>query len=260
MPKVNVNNIELDYLDQGQGSPIILLHGLGSTKQDWDAQVPFFSKEFRVLAPDLRAHGNTTIPKEDYGVSFMVEDVKQLMDELQIEHAHFVGFSMGGAVAFQMAVSHPEYVDKMVIVNSGPDFNGMGQIGDDLISHRTEFLRTRGLDELAAEISYNMFPEENQREMRMIFEKRCKENHPKAYEKSFLTLMSWGLGEDLKKIDHATLVIASDMDYTSVDFKKEYVSRMANARLEIIENSRHGVVMDQSLAFNQTLYNFLKNE
>lgn len=258
MPKIKVNNMEMDYLDEGQGSTIILLHGLGSTKQDWEAQIPFFSKAFRVIAPDLRAHGKSSVPKEDYGVPFMTEDVKQLMDHLKIENASLVGFSMGGAVAFQMAVSYPEYVNKLVIVNSGPDFNGMGQIGEDLISHRTEFLKTQGLKKLAKEISFNMFPEEHQIDMRNTFEKRCQENDPKAYEMSFLTLMSWGLGSDLEKIYHPTLVVASDMDYTPVEFKQEFVDRMSNANLKVIANSRHGVVMDQAMAFNETLYNFFK--
>ena len=154
--KIKVNDIELDYEDHGQGHVLLLLHGLGSTKKDWDAQVPFFSKTHRVIAVDLRGHGDSTKPQDAYGVELMTEDVKQLLDQLNIKKATIVGFSMGGAVAFEMAAQHSEYLENLVIVNSGPDFNNMGKIGEDLLNNRTAFLKTKGLAVLAKEISFNM--------------------------------------------------------------------------------------------------------
>lgn len=259
MPKVKVNNIELNYEEYGKGEVLLFLHGLGSTKADWDAQVPFFSEKYRVLVVDLRGHGKTSIPSKDYGVKFMTEDIKQLLDVLKIEKATVIGFSMGGAVAFQLASSNPGYINNLVIVNSGPDFNDMGKIGKELLSSRTEFLKTKGLLPLAKEIAYNMFPENDQTEIRNQFEERCKKNNYDAYYNSFVTLMDWGLGDKLKDITIRTLVVASDMDYTPVSFKEEYVERMQNATLSVIKNSRHGVVIDQPKAFNKVLENFLNH-
>jgi pimeloyl-ACP methyl ester carboxylesterase len=260
MLKIQVNDIEIAYDDHGKGDVLILLHGLGSTKKDWDAQVPFFSKTHRVIAMDLRGHGNSTKPVEAYGVALMTEDLKQFMDQLNIKKATLVGFSMGGAVAFQMAVNHPEYLDNLVIVNSGPDFNAMGKIGEDLLSSRTQFLETKGLAPLAKEIAYNMFPEDHQVDLRNEFESRCKNNDYNAYYNSFVTLMAWGLGDKLKDINTRTLVVASDMDYTPISFKEDYVSKLPNAKLTVIKNSRHGVVIDQPEAFNKALEKFLNDE
>lgn len=260
MSKIHVNDIELDYEDHGNGKVLLLLHGLGSTKKDWDSQVPFFSKKYRVIALDLRGHGDSSKPKDAYGVGLMTEDVKTFLDQLKIKKATFIGFSMGGAVAFQMAASYPEYVDKLVIVNSGPDFNDMGAIGEELLKNRTQFLETKGLELLAKEISFNMFPEDHQLDLRNGFEARCKNNDYNAYYKSFVTLMDWGLGDQLKDIKAKTLVVASDMDYTSIAFKEDYVDRMQNASLCVIANSRHGVVIDQPEAFNAALEKFLEDE
>ena len=260
MSKIQVNNIELDYEDHGNGKVLLFLHGLGSTKKDWDAQVPFFSKKYRVISLDLRGHGASTKPENDYGVTLMTEDVKLFLDHLQIKTATFIGFSMGGAVAFQMASSYPTYIDNLVIVNSGPDFNNMGSIGEELLESRTQFLENQGLALLAKQISFNMFPEAHQLDLRNEFETRCKNNDYNAYYKSFVTLMSWGLGDKLKEIKARTLVVASDMDYTPIAFKEAYVNRMINARLSVIENSRHGVVIDQPDAFNVTLEKFLEHE
>lgn len=260
MSKIKVNDISLDYEDYGSGKVLLMLHGLGSTKKDWDAQVPFFSKNFRVITVDLRGHGNSTKPQDAYGVHLMTEDIKCFLDALEIKKATLIGFSMGGAVAFDFAVKYPENLENLVIVNSGPDFNDMGQIGEDLLNGRTKFLETKGLDALAKEISFNMFPEDSQIDLRNEFEERCKQNDYNAYYKSFTTLMSWGLGEKLKDIKTRTLVVASDMDYTPVSFKEDYVSRLQNAKLVVIENSRHGAVIDQPEAFNNALLNFLNDE
>lgn len=260
MPSIKVNHIHLDYLDTGSGEVLLMLHGLGSTKRDWDAQVPVFSKDFRVLTVDLRGHGASTKPKNEYGVDHMTEDIKGFLDALDISKVSIIGFSMGGAVAFDFAAKYPEYIENLVIVNSGPDFNNMGQIGEDLLKNRTQFLKTQGLDALSETIAYNMFPEDSQLDIRKAFEQRCKQNEYNAYYKSFTTLMNWGLGEKIKNISARTLVIASDMDYTPISFKKDYVQRLSNAELAVIENSRHGVIIDQPEAFNKILLNFLNNE
>ncbi|MBF8149708.1 alpha/beta hydrolase [Winogradskyella sp. F6397] len=260
MFKKQVNNIELDYEDHGTGNVLLFLHGLGSTKKDWDAQVPFFSKTHRVITVDLRGHGNSTKPQDAYSVELMTEDVKQLLDELNIKKATVIGFSMGGAVAFEMAAKHPKYLDHLVIVNSGPDFNDMGKTGEDLLKNRTEFLETKGLEALSKEISYNMFPEDHQVDLRHEFEVRCKNNDYNAYYKSFTTLMEWGLGDQIHNIKTRTLVVGSDMDYTPVSFKEDYVNKLQNATLVVIKNSRHGVVIDQPDAFNLELQKFLNHE
>lgn len=260
MSKIDVNKIQIDYEDTGSGDVLVFLHGLGSTKKDWDAQIPIFSKNYRTINVDLRGHGKSTIPEKDFGVHFMTQDIKELLEALKIKKATLIGFSMGGAIAFQFAVSYPKMIDKLVIVNSGPDFNNMGQIGEDLLKNRTIYLEENGLIPLAKEISFNMFPEDHQLTMRNDFEKRCKENTYHSYINSFTTLMDWGLGDTIKEIEAKTLIIASDMDYTPVSFKEAYLQNMQNATLKVIKNSRHGVVIDQPEAFNNVLNTFLKDE
>ncbi|RTY89760.1 alpha/beta hydrolase [Flavobacterium sp. RSP46] len=260
MTVISVNKIDIDYKDSGRGEVLVFLHGLGSTKKDWDFQVPFFSNYYRVICLDLRGHGKTSIPINEFGVEYMSEDVIQLLDALGIDKFTPIGYSMGGAVAFQLAYSYPERINNLVIVNSGPDFNKMGKIGEELIANRTAFLKMNGLDALANEIANNMFPEPQQVDFRRSFEERIKQNSVESYYNSFITLMNWGLGDKIKSIKARTLIVASDMDYTPVSFKEDYSANMQNAKLKVIKNSRHGIVVDQWEAFNQELYNFLSHE
>ena len=109
MPKINLSNITLNYEDKGKGKVLLFLHGLGSSIKDWDFQVPFFSKNFRVITVDLRGHGDSVMKDNNFGVDFMVNDIKEFLDALKIDNVTFIGFSMGGAIAFQFAYSYPDW-------------------------------------------------------------------------------------------------------------------------------------------------------
>ena len=257
MALTTINGIDVDYADVGKGDVVVLLHGLGSTKKDWDLQIPVLSQKFRVIAPDFRAHGNSErVPKEQ-GVKVMTEDIYQLLKSLNVKRANLVGFSMGGAVCFDMAYSHPEMVHKLVIVNSGPDFNNAKDSGVDILAERTKIIKEQGFTSLAETISKGMFPEENQEKWRKEFFQRIIDNDEDAYLYTFGSLMEWGLDDKVSEIKHPTLVIASDMDYTSVDYKQAYVDKMENAKLVVVENSRHGIVLDQAEKLNRELLKFL---
>lgn len=260
MALTTINGIDLDYADFGKGEVLVMLHGLGSTKKDWDFQIPVLSQKFRVIAPDFRAHGNSERVPKLQGVDIMTEDIFQLLKFLNISKACFVGFSMGGAVAFNMAYLHPETVSKLVIVNSGPDFKNAKDSGIDILAERTKIIKEQGFVSLGETISKGMFPEENQQQWRKEFLQRIIDNDEDAYLHTFGSLMEWGLDDKVSQIKHPTLVVASDMDYTPVEYKKAYVDKMQNAKLVVIENSRHGIVFDQAEKLNQELLKFLYNE
>jgi len=260
---VNLSNgISIDFLDTGEGDVMLLLHGLGSTKADWDKQITPFSKKYRLIAPDFRGHGNSSKPvkSSEYGVSLCAEDIKLLLEELNISKCNVIGFSMGGAVAFEMAIKYPKLFSKMMIVNTAPDFNNLGWFGKKMIWQRTLSLKLRGMEPLAKKVAERMFPEKKQQHLRDAFYKRAKSNDVNAYYNSFRTLMRWGIGNKIKSIQIPTLVVASDMDYTPVSLKKAFAEKMPNASLAIVRNSRHGVTMDQPEEFNRIILNFMEDE
>ena len=259
MPLKSVNGVDINYIDVGEGDVLVLLHGLGSSTKDWDLQIPVLSPKYRVIAPDFRAHGLSTRMPEKQGVEYMKEDVKELLKELNILKASFIGFSMGGAVSFQLAYDYPEMVDKLIIVNSGPDFNNPNSTGVDLLAERTKLIKENGFEYLAEKISEGMFPEDSQLTWKSDFKKRVVQNDEDAYLYTFGELMKWGLGSKLAEITHPTLVVASDKDYTSVDYKQSYAKEMQNAKVVIVENSRHGVVLDAAEKLNEEILKFLSN-
>ena len=110
MSQVKVNDINLYYEKTGQGEPVLFIHGLGSSTGDWESQVKEFSKNYQVVALDLRGHGQSDKPAGPYSMSLFASDTVGFLKALGIKSAHIVGISLGGAVAFQLAIDTPHWL------------------------------------------------------------------------------------------------------------------------------------------------------
>ncbi len=119
MPKAAINGFDVHYQQMGQGTDVVLLHGLFASLAFWYFSVmPGLAKSFRVTAYDLRGHGYTDVPNAGYTSSDMAHDLHALLDHLQIERAHLVGHSFGGAVALSYTLIHPERVHSLTLADA----------------------------------------------------------------------------------------------------------------------------------------------
>jgi len=91
MPLVNCGDIEIHYQDTGLGEVILLVHGLGSSGEDWRPQIDYFSRDYRVIAVDCRGHGLSEKPDQAYSVELYCQDILSLLNHLDIERFHVVG-------------------------------------------------------------------------------------------------------------------------------------------------------------------------
>ena len=115
-----VNGVRLHYVSAGNGPLIIFLHGFPEFWYEWKHQLAEFSKDHLAVAPDMRGYNLSEKPAdlEQYQVKYLVEDVRALAEHLGRKKFVLVGHDWGGAVAWAFAIAHPEYVDKLVIVNA----------------------------------------------------------------------------------------------------------------------------------------------
>jgi epoxide hydrolase 4 len=114
-----VNGIRLHYVTQGKGSLIIFLHGFPEFWYEWKAQLPEFAKDHRAVAPDMRGYNLSGKPEgvDRYQMKDLVEDVRALAEHLGYKKFILVGHDWGGGVAWSFAIAHPEYLEKLVIIN-----------------------------------------------------------------------------------------------------------------------------------------------
>jgi pimeloyl-ACP methyl ester carboxylesterase len=108
------------YRTGGWGPLLVLIHGITSNSATWDRVLPALAKRYTVLGPDLLGHGRSEKPpRDDYSVAAHANTIRDLMDALGHERATFIGHSLGGGVALQLAYQYPERVDRLVLVAPG---------------------------------------------------------------------------------------------------------------------------------------------
>lgn len=117
----SVNGHRIAYLDQGQGPTLILIHGYGGSMWQWEYQQNPLAAHFRVITPDLIGSGLSDRPDLDYRPEELIESVHGLMDALGLSTATLIGNSMGGGVAIGMALTYPERVERLILIDGLPD-------------------------------------------------------------------------------------------------------------------------------------------
>src|SRR5207237_9695089 len=117
----DVNGIRLYYESQGDGPPVVLVHGLGLSGDMWRYQAPALAQRYRVITLDTRGHGQSSKPPGPYDMAMYVEDMRQLLDFLGFEKPVLIGLSMGGGIVQSFALAHLERVLALGLISTGSD-------------------------------------------------------------------------------------------------------------------------------------------
>ncbi|KAA0110032.1 alpha/beta fold hydrolase [Mycolicibacterium sp. P9-22] len=117
---IEIHGMRQAVVDEGDGDEVLLLiHGMAGSAQTWRAVLPQLAKKYRVIAPDLLGHGQSSKPRTDYSLGAFAVGLRDLLDELGVESATVVGQSLGGGVAMQFLYQHPDYCRRLVLISSG---------------------------------------------------------------------------------------------------------------------------------------------
>ena len=118
MPTMQVNDIQMYYEMRGEGEPLVLIVGLGTDISEWDTIVSGLAQKYQVLAFDNRGAGRTDKPDILYSIETMAADTAGLMQALGLKQARIIGVSMGGRIALELALQHPELVKELILVST----------------------------------------------------------------------------------------------------------------------------------------------
>ncbi len=258
MPTIHINGVDLYYESHGAGESVLLIHGLGSSTRDWDPQIPALSKQFEAIAFDVRGHGRSSKPKQRYTVKLFAADAAALMRALGIGPAHVVGISMGGMIAFQLAVDAPDLIRSLVIVNSGPAMSIRTFAQRMMIWTRVAIVRIRGMRTMGEVLAARLLPKPEHAALRAAFIERWAANDPRAYLSALRGLVNWGVMDRLSDLTCPVLVLTADQDYTPIAFKQAYTALMKHAELVIVKDARHFMPIEQPAPFNAALLTFLE--
>jgi pimeloyl-ACP methyl ester carboxylesterase len=257
MPRTRILDLDVYHEAQGTGETVLLIHGLGSSTEDWEPQVAALSPRFSVVTYDVRGHGRSGKPAGAYSVQQFAADAAALVEALHLGPVHVVGLSMGGMIGFQLAVDRPELVRSLVIVNSGPEMvlrRWRDRLG---IVQRRMIIRVMGMRAWGSVLADRLLPKREHAELRTLFVDRWARNDKGAYLRALRALVGWTVTARLPGITCPVLVVSADQDYTPVAWKEQYTALMPRARLAVITDSRHMMPLERPAEFNAVLIPFL---
>ncbi len=257
MPFTLVDRVNLYYEVQGQGQTLLFIHGLGSSTQDWGPQVAEFSQKYQVVTFDLRGHGRSDKPAGPYSIPLFASDTAGLLKALGVDAAHVAGISLGGAVAFQLAIDCPFMVKTLTIVNSGPSMGGTPEQAKAEIDRRVNIVRQMGMRAMGEALAPNLFPSAAHEALRRDFMERWAENNPQSYIDATVSLLGWDVTDQIGSIRCPALILSADQDYMPVANKEAYARLMPDAQVVVIPGTHHAVPMEAPEQFNAALMQFL---
>lgn len=120
---ITLRNFSMYYEEYGKGAPLLMIHGNGGDISNFSNQIPFFSKNYRVIVPDSRAQGKSKDEKDSLSYEMMADDLNELLNRLHIDSCYVIGWSDGGINGLLLAMRHPDKVKKLAVTgaNLWPD-------------------------------------------------------------------------------------------------------------------------------------------
>jgi pimeloyl-ACP methyl ester carboxylesterase len=225
------------------GIPTILIHGVGSESDRWEP----VAKELRACGPvvryDLRGHGRSMRPPGPYELADFVSDHVRLMEELGIERANVVGFSLGGLIAQAIALAHPQMVEKLVIISA---IAGRTAEQKKAVLERLKTVEVKGPKEIAVDGASRWYTEEFRKKNPDVVKQhveRFASNDPAAYAAAFRVLATNDLVDQLSAIKASTLIITGSEDVGSPpEMAAAMHERIASSRLVVIDGVKHALL------------------
>ena len=268
---VRVNGITLHYLDWGpaEAPPVVLLHGITGHARVWDHLAERLLPGRRVLALDQRGHGDSDpAPDDDYRVGAMADDVAAFAGSLRLDRFALVGHSMGGRIAIKYAGDHAARLERLVIIDIGPDINLAGlQRVRDMMANAPERIES---EEWAVEYIRRANPLQNvdmlRERVRHGLRRRPDGELTWKYAKGLRDMMREGrrdavdLWEPLPRIPCPTLIVrGAESDILAPEVAKKMAERLPDGRVVEIEGAGHTVPADRPEEFVREIRAFLGN-
>lgn len=260
MPKIHVNEIDLFYNVQGTGEPLILIAGFDCDSSYWSAVVPALIKKYQVIRLDNRGVGKSSAPDSPYTIKQMADDTAALLNYFGITQAHVAGHSMGGQIAQELTLAHPEKVKSLILLSSwakgDAKFNSIIEMFGDLSNKLEARIYQKSL--LPWMYTKDFYIDERINDIATIIDYYPFLPPPHAIYHQSRAILHNDTSDRISNISCPTLVVVGKEDIlTPVAFSKQLADNIANAELLVIESSGHGFLVESPDAVAKVMLQFL---
>lgn len=259
MNRISRDGVSIAYVTRGDpdGEPVVFVHGLGADHEMWGPQLRSYQESgFYLVAPDLRGHGASD-SVSSFAIQDCADDLLTLLDELGLERAAVVGVSMGGTVAQRFAISNPDRVSKMVLVDTFSSVHGP----------------IARLNARAAEIGLSILPPAwqwrileshfgapDQAALREYFRTMLFETEPMLLKQARRAVNQFNCTDELKRITAPTLVLVGEDNGTWFEnLARETADGITDAQFRTLRNASDPSNLSAPDAFDDAVLPFLES-
>jgi len=260
---ISINNLSVSYNDHGpDDAPVIIfIHGFPLNKSMWDTQAEALKENYRVIAYDIRGHGNSDQGIDEFFIELFVTDLLRLMEKLGIERSILCGLSLGGYIALNAVLKHPDRFDGLIL-------NDTQCIADtpEIKENRCQAIisiKEKGVEQYADESIKKLFAPKSYTKKKNVIaavkemiisttkQSLCNTLHAMAERKETC--------DQLPEINIPVLIMVGKEDkITPIAAAQQMHEKMFNSKLEIIQHAGHLSNLENPTAFNTHLVNFLE--
>ena len=254
MPYIDIRGARLHYLEQGSGKPIICFHSTPASAEFYRPQLEHFGKNYRVIAVDLRGHGESEKPRGEYRISAFLEDYVELFEKLELEDFVLVGCSVGGIVAQLYALEHGERLRGLVLIGSPCSRRGRDVAG----FHKA--VTEKGWESVVRDLV--------DKQLHPTAPRDVKEWAVKEYLKTPLYVRQQEEEALLAEIHHTervrdirvpALLVAGESEEREIYEQMEFMSNhLPDAEWHVVKNAAHVPNFERPAEFNSIMRGFLK--
>ena len=264
MAAIQVGDLSIVYDIAGSGEPVLMFNGIGAPRGGWGLQVPVISREFQTITFDNRDVGETGAGSDasSYSMRRFADDAAGLLDALGIATTHIVGASMGGCIAQEFAISHPDRARSVTIICSWAEVDPWMA---ELWEQWEHLFAAQGAVEWARTTWLWVFTHRYYRDpvnLERLLAGARSAPHPQTLE---MYLRQSHAAKTFSALDRlagvkvpAHVIVGAEDIYTPPRYSEQIAAAIQNAQLTVLPNAGHGAFWETTSAFNDAVLGFLR--
>ncbi len=251
---VEGNGVSLFVREDGEGTPLVLTHGLGDDHRFWDPCIEMLAPHHRIIRWDVRGFGKSSKPSGPYHLDHFADDLRQIFDALEVERAHLVGLSMGGVIAQRFLLAHPDRLFGATLVSTSSEISEKATANWRRLADRVE---SKGFGRIDATRSFAPGFAHSHRDVVEAAGIQTASNDPAAYAAAARAVSEYSFTAALGALRMPVLIMQGlDDQHTPPGGSVKMSRAIPHARLLMLPEAGHSLPVEQPLLFAATLLAF----
>jgi len=256
--RAEIDGIGIHYESEGEGTPLVFVHGLGGTLNVWHAQRVVLSKYCRVILYDLSGSGQSDRSNTGYSIEKWAEELAGVLDAAELERAVVVGHSMGTLIVQRFVLQFPDRVMGLVLAGALTELLPPGK---EAIANRAKLVEAEGMSAVADAIltgALSARTREGNPALAGLLREVLLSNDPQCYAAHCRALVEGSVRGEQSKIDCPALILVGDQDpVTPLVFARQIAGEIPGTAVKIVPGTAHMTMLESPDAFNSALLGFL---